>query len=118
MATETIPIVVTTPDPIAMGLVTSIARPGGNITGVSLDGGLEIYGKRIGLLIEAIPKLSKVGYLVSRRNWENSTGDAAREAAARIGISLKRNCWEAPSVRQNTNGYSPQWGKIEWKRLW
>jgi putative ABC transport system substrate-binding protein len=88
IATTTIPIVTTTADPIAMGLVTSIARPGGNITGVSLDGGLEIYGKRIGLLIEAIPKLSKVGYLVSRRNWENATGDAARKAAARIGISL------------------------------
>jgi putative ABC transport system substrate-binding protein len=88
MATTTIPIVTTTADPIAMGLVTSIARPGGNITGVSLDGGLEIYGKRIGLLIEAIPKLSKAGYLASRRNWERSTGDAAREAARRAGISL------------------------------
>jgi putative ABC transport system substrate-binding protein len=88
IVTTTIPIVTTTPDPIAMGLVSSIARPGGNITGVSLDGGVEIHGKRIGLLVEAIPRLSKAGYLGSRITWESSIGDAAREAARRAGISL------------------------------
>src|SRR4029077_20001583 len=66
MATTTIPIVTVIIDPIAMGLVASIARPGGNITGVTISGGLELIGKRIGLLVEAIPKVSTVGYLVSR----------------------------------------------------
>ena len=87
-ATRTIPIVALTADPIALGLVPSIARPGGNITGVSIDAGLEIWGKRLGLLIEAVPKLSNVGYLVSQRSWEGPTGLAVREAASQAGISL------------------------------
>src|SRR5882672_3176818 len=89
MATTTIPIVTVIIDPIALGLVTSIARPGGNITGVTIAGGLELIGKRIGLLVEAVPKLSTVGYLVSRPYWEDPRGAAAREAAKQAGISLK-----------------------------
>ena len=89
MATTTIPIVTIIIDPIAMGLVASIARPGGNITGVTIAAGLELIGKRMGLLVEAMPKLSTVGYLVSRPFWEDPRGAAAREAAKRAGISLK-----------------------------
>jgi putative ABC transport system substrate-binding protein len=88
MATTTIPIVTTIIDPIAQGLVASIARPGGNITGVTIAGGLEIIGKRMGLLVEAMPKLSTVGYLASRPSWEDPRGAAAREAAKQAGISL------------------------------
>src|SRR6267142_1740658 len=89
MATTTIPIVTVIIDPIAMGLVASIARPGGNITGVTISGGLELIGKRIGLLVEAMPKLSTVSYLVSRPYWEDPRGAAAREAAKQAGLSLK-----------------------------
>ena len=88
MATTTIPIVTIIIDPIAMGLVASIARPGGNITGVTIAAGLEIIGKRMGLLVEALPKLSTVGYLASRPFWEDPRGAAAREAAKRAGIAL------------------------------
>lgn len=87
-ATTTIPIVTITADPIALGLVSSLAHPGGNITGVSSDAGLELYGKRLGLLAEATPKLSNAGYLASRAHWERPTATAAREAAKRAGISL------------------------------
>jgi ABC-type uncharacterized transport system substrate-binding protein len=89
MATTTIPIVTVIIDPIATGLATSVARPGGNITGVTIAGGLEIIGKRMGLLIEAMPRLSAVGYLASRPYWEDLRGAAAREAAKQAGISLK-----------------------------
>jgi putative ABC transport system substrate-binding protein len=89
MATTTIPIVTIIIDPIAQGLVASIARPGGNITGVTIAGGLEIIGKRMGLLVEAMPKLSTVGYLASRQYWEDARGAAARDAAKQAGISLK-----------------------------
>jgi putative ABC transport system substrate-binding protein len=89
MATTTIPIVSIINDPIAMGLVASMARPGGNITGVTISGGLELIGKRMGLLVEAMPKLSTVSYLVSRPYWEDPRGAAAREAAKQAGISLK-----------------------------
>ena len=87
-ATPTIPIVTITADPIATGLVPSIAHPGGNITGVTVDAGLEILGKRIGLLVEATSKPSNAGYLASRGGWERPSGAAAREAAKRAGISL------------------------------
>src|SRR5204862_6020704 len=88
MATTIIPIVTMIIDPIALGLVASIARPGGNITGVTIVGGLEIIGKRMGLLVEAMPKLSTVGYLASRPFWEDPRGAAVREAAKRAGILL------------------------------
>ena len=88
MATTTIPIVTIIIDPIAMGLVASIARPGGNITGVTVAAGLELIGKRMGLLVEAMPKLSTVGYLASRPFWEDPRGAATREAAKRAGIVL------------------------------
>ena len=87
-ATTTIPIVAITGDPIALGLVPSIAHPGGNITGVSVDAGVELYGKRLGLLVEAVPKLSHVHYLASELQWGLPTGAAAREAAGRAGISM------------------------------
>jgi putative ABC transport system substrate-binding protein len=89
MATTTIPIVTILFDPIALGLVASIARPGGNITGVTIAGGFEIIGKRMGLLVEAMPKLSTVGFLASRPFWEDARGAAAREAAKQAGLSLK-----------------------------
>ncbi len=89
MTTTTIPIVALANDPITLGLVTSIARPGGNITGVTIAGGLEMVGKRMGLLMEAVPKLSSLGYFAAGSYWEDPRGTAAREAAKRAGISLK-----------------------------
>lgn len=88
VATTTIPIVTIMFGPVALGLVTSIARPGGNITGVTNAGGFEIIGKRLGLLVEAMPKLSTVGYLASRPFWEDTRGAAAREVAKRAGNAL------------------------------
>ncbi|WP_346659047.1 ABC transporter substrate binding protein [Bradyrhizobium sp. 163] len=76
-------------DPVALGLVASIARPGGNITGVTIGTELELIGKRIELLVEAMPGLSTLSYLVSRSYWEDMRGAAAREAAKRAGVSLK-----------------------------
>jgi putative ABC transport system substrate-binding protein len=62
-ATKTIPVVmVTTNDPVATGIVDSLARPGGNITGVTRLT-RDLSGKRLELLKEVIPKLSRVGVL-------------------------------------------------------
>ena len=63
-ATQTIPIVFTRiADPVGAGLVPSLARPGGNLTGVSLLGGSELSAKRLDLLIMAVPDAKRVGAL-------------------------------------------------------
>ena len=63
-ATATIPIVfVAASDPVAAGFITSFARPGGNITGLTALASLEILGKNLALLKEVVPKLSRVGLL-------------------------------------------------------
>src|SRR5258708_28773798 len=65
-ATTTIPIVMTnSADPVSTGLVASLARPGGNVTGFSVDTGGEIIGKRLEFLKETLPNLSRVSIL-----WE------------------------------------------------
>jgi putative ABC transport system substrate-binding protein len=62
-ATKTIPIVmVTQQDPVATGIVASLARPGGNITGLTRLG-RDLSGKRLELLTEAVPGISRVGVL-------------------------------------------------------
>lgn len=66
----------------------SLAHPGGNITGVSVDAGIQIWGKRLGLLSEVIPKLSNARFLTSPYNWERLEGKAIREAASQAGITL------------------------------
>jgi putative tryptophan/tyrosine transport system substrate-binding protein len=65
-ATTTIPIVmVYVLDPVGAGLVANVSRPGGNVTGLSQDVGAEISGKRLALLKELVPKLSRVAVLVN-----------------------------------------------------
>jgi len=86
-ATSTIPIVTITGDPIRFGIVSSIARPGGNITGVSSDAGVEIWAKRLEILAEAVPKLVNVVF-ISIRSWNGAGGRATQEAAQKLGISL------------------------------
>ena len=86
-ATDTVPIVAIVGDPIAAGLVKNLAHPGGNLTGVSINAGDEIYGKRLQILKQAMPSLTKVAYLVSGA-WDNSSGSANRESGQQLGIAL------------------------------
>jgi putative ABC transport system substrate-binding protein len=86
--TSTIPIVAFMLDPLRAGLVISLARPGGNLTGITLDAGIEIWGKRLQMLKEAIPSATKVAFLGMRGGWEGSAGQVLREVGDRLGISL------------------------------
>ncbi|MBR1302215.1 ABC transporter substrate-binding protein [Bradyrhizobium sp. AUGA SZCCT0042] len=86
--TTTVPIVATIDDPVAAGLASSLARPGTNFTGVTVDAGLELYGKRLALLVEARPNVSVVGYLSSSDNWSRPTGAAVREAAQQAKVAI------------------------------
>jgi putative ABC transport system substrate-binding protein len=76
-ATATIPIV-TSGTETSSGLVPSLARPGGNMTGVRVEGP-EINGKRLQILKEAVPSASKVAYLDIRTVWESASGKQVRE---------------------------------------
>ena len=87
-ATGTIPIVAFMLDPLEAGLVTNLARPGGNLTGITLDAGVDIWGKRLQMLKEAIPSTAKAAFLGMREGWEGSSGQVLRDAGGRLGISL------------------------------
>ena len=88
-ATNKIPIVAQMGDPVAVGIVDNIARPGGNITGISVEAGIDIQGKRLQLLHEVVPAASKVGYLASTNIWKLITyTNALREAAQQLGMSI------------------------------
>lgn len=86
--TSTIPVVAFMIDPLKAGLVASLARPGGNLTGITLDPGIEIWGKRLELLKEAIPRTTRVAFLSMREGWEGSFGQSMRDVANQLGISL------------------------------
>jgi putative ABC transport system substrate-binding protein len=89
-ATTLIPIVFTTSsDPVELGLVASLDRPGGNVTGaVTLN--VEVVSKRLELLHELVPTASVVAALVNPVNPNAKTQSKALEAAARsIGLQLE-----------------------------
>src|SRR3954469_6879162 len=85
---STIPVVAFMIDPLKGGLIASLARPGGNLTGITLDPGIELWGKRLELLKEAVPSITSTAFLSMREGWEGSFGQAMSEIAARLGISL------------------------------
>jgi ABC-type uncharacterized transport system substrate-binding protein len=87
-ATSTIPVVAFMLEPLKAGLVTSLARPGGNLTGITLDAGIEIWEKRLQILKEALPSTAKAAFLGMRGGWEGSLAQVIRDAADRLGISL------------------------------
>src|SRR5207237_1983007 len=87
-ATESIPIVMAaTGEPLNVGVVASLARPGGNVTGLSAYV-TELAGKRIELLKTAFPMLRRVGFM---QNMENPVAppqwEATQKAAETLGLS-------------------------------
>jgi putative ABC transport system substrate-binding protein len=93
-ATAAIPIViVTTGDPVGDGIVTSLARPGGNVTGVTALG-QALNTKRLEILKDAVPGLSRVGFLVNPASFYTvtyrETLQKEREAAAHtLGLDVR-----------------------------
>jgi len=87
-ATETIPIVmVFTADPVGAGFVASLARPGGNVTGLTADASPDLWGKYLSLLKEVVPRLSRVGVL---GQVASQVGFAELEAASQnLGVTLE-----------------------------
>ena len=105
--TSTIPIVfVVVADPVGLGLVESLARPGGNVTGLSLMT-IDLSGKRLALLKEALPTLSRVALLVDPTDpFKQRSIKANQVAAEALGISI----W--PAEIAAPNDVEPVFGKI------
>ena len=89
-ATRTIPIIfVNGGDPVALGLVASLGRPGGNLTGVTIRTG-ELGPRRLELLHSLVPKAATIGALVNRTNPNTETQSLELLAAARgLGRQLR-----------------------------
>ena len=104
-ATTTIPIVMTTAtDPVGAGLVASLARPGGNVTGLSSLG--ELNTKRLEILKDAVPKLARVGLLYP--SAANPQRKELRAAALALKLKLDEielnstpKVWRAPLKPQS-----------------
>jgi len=87
--TDTVPIIaLAVADPVGRGVVNSLARPGGNVTGMSATVGPELAAKRLELLKDAVPGITKVAYLSQKTEWDSSAGLAARQAAQALGITM------------------------------
>jgi putative tryptophan/tyrosine transport system substrate-binding protein len=93
-ATKTIPIVMVGPglDPVKAGFVESLARPGGNVTGLTILG-TELGGKRLELLKEAVPKLARVAVLYDPTSPNNVLELKEVQTAARA-LELTVRSWE------------------------
>ena len=92
-ATTTIPIVMLfVSDPIAEGLIASFARPGGNVTGLTLTPTREIFAKQLQLLKEAVPRARRIAFLWNPANPTTTGPPAVRiveEAARSLGVGLQ-----------------------------
>ena len=93
-------------DPVKAGLVKSLARPGGNLTGLT-DSNRELSGKRLELLKEAVPKLAHVAILYERSNPANAF--EIKEALPPVARSLKLTLQptEVPSI-EDLDQFLPQ----------
>jgi len=89
-ATATIPIVMVTPgDPVESGLISSLAHPGGNLTGVTTLG-RELSAKRLALLKETVPGVARIAVLTNPDNLESAASVKGMEAAVRsLGVQLE-----------------------------
>jgi putative ABC transport system substrate-binding protein len=90
-ATSTIPVVFSVgEDPVRLGLVASLSRPGGNATGINFFSS-EVTAKRLGLLRELLPKAARIGVLVNPTNVEitERTRKAVNAAADPLGLQIE-----------------------------
>ena len=97
-ATTTIPVVSTSGDPIGSGFIQGLTRPGGNITGLSLNVGPYIAEKYVELLHEIVPGATRIVTILNTSNPSNlAAGQVMRQAAEGLGITLLSHYVRSPS---------------------
>jgi len=86
-----VPIVAFSGDPVASGLVASLAKPGGNVTGGVATLTMDVRAKAIQTFLEAVPGISEIGYLVRPDNPSVVQGwQVVNAVAPRLGVKLRR----------------------------
>jgi putative tryptophan/tyrosine transport system substrate-binding protein len=98
--TDRIPIVGLVADPIRSDLTRNMARPGGNFTGVSIDAGYDVWGKRLELLRDMVPRMSTVGVLTVRVGWERFYRTGFEKLAQGLGIAVVGPFLEKPVTEE------------------
>jgi putative ABC transport system substrate-binding protein len=95
-ATTEVPVLFVTPDPLSTGLVTNLAKPSGNVTGITMVAGPDIIGKYLQLLIEVVPGATRIAMLWNETSpWQ---ADMIREAEVKaLGL---RTGFEALAFRR------------------
>ena len=87
--TKTVPIVMESSyDPVGAGIVTSLGRPGGNITGFTVNTGPEFETKRLEFLKALMPTAARVAFLAVKSEWDGPQGGQVRNAAESLNLSL------------------------------
>lgn len=108
-ASTTVAIIAFSNDPVIAGFANSLARPGSNVTGFTIDTGPEFLGKRLELLKEAVPTVTRVGALMLRQFWDGWVADSYRQAAQRLGLSMIGAPLDAPVEE---HGYRRAFGAL------
>jgi putative ABC transport system substrate-binding protein len=103
-ATTAIPIVAFTGYPIALGLTNSLAHPGGNITGVSVNAGVSIWAKRVELLREAFPAMKRLAFLYPSVSWQKVSSAAVRAACEAARLSFVDALYDPPGSEAGYRG--------------
>ena len=75
-------------DPVEAGIVASLARPGGNITGFTVHAGPEIEAKRLQMLKEAVPEATRIAFLATKERLGEPDGESLRAAAPMLGVTM------------------------------
>jgi putative ABC transport system substrate-binding protein len=87
--TTAVPIVMgVSTDPVGSGLAQSLARPRGNVTGLTSDVGPEIQGKRLELLKGAVPRASRVAFLGTKKAWDDFYERSIKAGAQALGLTV------------------------------
>jgi putative ABC transport system substrate-binding protein len=105
-ATKTIPIVMTSGNPLESGLAASLAKPGGNVTGLTVLSA-DLSGKRVELLTETFPKTTRIAALQSPQDFEAGAGYKETQEAAKA-FSLRLH----PVEVQSANDFEPAFAQM------
>ena len=105
--TKTIPIVMTSGNPLESGLAASLAKPGGNVTGLTVLS-VDLSGKRVELLTETFPKTTRIAALQSPQDFEAGAGYKETQEAAKA-FSLRLH----PVEVQSANDFEPAFAQMK-----